>query len=137
MHNFNSLLGAIKKSAVEAVQAEKPVFMTYGTVTGVNPLEINVNQKLILEDEQLILTRNVTDYEVEMLVNHTTEDYAHTHTISDTYTGGGSASNDTHNHEYKGRKIFTIHNSLKVGENVILARVQGGQKYIVLDRVGI
>lgn len=33
------------------------------------------------------------------------------------------------------RRKYTIHNNLKNGEKVTLIRQQGGQKYIVLDRV--
>jgi len=35
---------------------------------------------------------------------------------------------------FKGRKKFIIHNNLSVGEKVVLLRMQGGQKFIVLDR---
>lgn len=43
--------------------------------------------------------------------------------------------NLSHNHTITGTKSLTIHNSLKVGDKVILIQVQGGQKYIVLDKV--
>ena len=33
-------------------------------------------------------------------------------------------------------KIMTVCNALKVGEEVILFQVSGGQKYIVIDRIG-
>jgi hypothetical protein len=36
--------------------------------------------------------------------------------------------------EVEGQGKITLDNSLKVGEQVILIRVDGGQKYIVLDR---
>ena len=32
---------------------------------------------------------------------------------------------------------ITIYNALQVGERVILIRVQGGQKFVVVDRVGV
>jgi hypothetical protein len=32
-------------------------------------------------------------------------------------------------------KIIKVHNGLKVGEEVLLIRKQGGQKYIVMDRM--
>lgn len=43
--------------------------------------------------------------------------------------------NLSHNHTISGTKSLTIHNSLKVGDKVILIQVQGGQRYIVLDKV--
>ena len=43
--------------------------------------------------------------------------------------------NLTHNHTIIGRKKIIIHNSLKVNDEVLLLRMQGGQKYIVIDKV--
>lgn len=136
MFNSNDLVKLMKKAAIEAVDASKPANMVFGKVISISPLKIKVDQKLILTSAQLVLSRSVTDYTIEMTVDHVTEDHTHTHTISDTYTGGGSASSETHKHEYKGRKEFLIHGALKVGEEVILMQVSGGQKYIVIDRIG-
>lgn len=41
----------------------------------------------------------------------------------------------THRHGISGRKSLTIHNALKNGDKVILIQQQGGQKFIVLDKV--
>lgn len=38
--------------------------------------------------------------------------------------------------DYKDEKEFLIHNALKNGDQVLLIRQSGGQKYIVLDRIG-
>jgi hypothetical protein len=35
-----------------------------------------------------------------------------------------------------GKIQITVHNGLVVGDEVILLRQQGGQKYIVVDRIG-
>ena len=32
------------------------------------------------------------------------------------------------------QKKIVIHNALKTGDKVILARIQGGQSYIILDK---
>ena len=34
------------------------------------------------------------------------------------------------------RKTMTVHNELEVGDEVILMQLSGGQKYIVIDRIG-
>jgi len=34
------------------------------------------------------------------------------------------------------KNVFQIYNALKAGEKVILIRQQGGQKFIVIDRIG-
>lgn len=132
----DNLVESMKKAALEAEEAAKPVQVMFGTVISIAPLQIKVEQKITLEAAQLILTRNVTDYTVDLTMNHNTETHTHTHDIYDTWTGGGSASMETHLHEYKGRKNFTVHNSLIVGDEVLLLRVRGGQKFVVWDRTG-
>ena len=97
-----------------------------GTVESINPLAIKVDQKLILENEELLLTHLVKDYEVDISVSYQTEPFE--------IVEGAPTDIKKHKHEYKGRKKITIHQGLKVGEEVILLKVQGGQTYIVLDR---
>lgn len=135
MHDANDLLILIKKAASDAVEAGQPSDFCFGKVTSANPLKILVEQKMTLGAAQLVLTRNVTDFEIDVTTDWITTSYSHTHGISDTYTGGGSATTDTHTHSTVGRKPIIIHNALKTGENVILLKQKGGQKYLVLDRV--
>ena len=132
--DLNALVRAVKKAAVEAVRAENPMGVCHGTVTGLSPLEITTDQKLILGEKQLILTNAVRDYTVEMTVDHVTEVISHGHSVTDTYTGGGTAQPVDNSHPYKGRKSFRVHLGLKMGEKVILVRCDGGQQFVVLDR---
>lgn len=132
--DLNALVRAVKKAAVEAVRAENPMGVCHGTVTGLSPLEITTDQKLILGEKQLILTNAVRDYTVEMTVDHVTEVISHGHSVTDTYTGGGTAQPVDHSHPYKGRKSFRVHLGLKMGEKVILVRCDGGQQFVVLDK---
>ena len=120
------MVKSIKQAAVEAMENSNPVRILFGVVISTAPLTIQVDQKLILSGDQLILTRNVIDYDLDMTVNHATS-----------YTSGGSGDSSfaSHNHAYVGRKVFTVHNALIVGEEVILIQVQGGQKFIVAERV--
>jgi sortase (surface protein transpeptidase) len=126
LHDFNDLLVTLKKAAIEAVAASKPTAVVYGKVISTSPLKINVEQKMTLTKEQLVLTRNVTDYEVAMTVDHATEN---------TSGGSGESAFASHNHAYTGRKTFTVHNGLVVGDKVLMMQMQGGQSYIVIDRV--
>lgn len=123
------LLKLIKQAAVEAVRQTKPCNLLFGTVKTANPLLISVDGdiKMELEKAFLILSRNVTDHEIEMTVEHKTE-----------LQGGGSgdAAFESHLHEYKGKKKFLVHKALKTGERVILAQLAGESRYIVLDRIG-
>lgn len=126
MHDFNDLLYLIKKAAIEAVNASKPTSIVYGKVISTSPLQVNVEQKMTLTAAQLVLTKNVTDHKVEMTVNHVTENRS---------GGSGETSFASHNHAYQGRKEFTVHNGLIVGDEVIMIQMQGGQKYIIFDKV--
>lgn len=102
-----TILRVIKKAAVEAVLAMKPVAQLYGTVEQTAPLAVRINQKLILSAEHLILTDAVRDFTVTV----TNED------------------NPLHP-----QTRYTVHRALEVGETVTLLRCDGGQKYIILDR---
>lgn len=126
MRDFNNLLNAFKKIAVEAVSASKPTSIVYGKVISTSPLQINVEQKMTLTAAQLVLTRNVTEHKIQMTIDHVT---------GNTSGGSGDASFASHNHTYSGKKEFTVHNGLIVDDEVIMIQMQGGQKYIVLDRV--
>ena len=112
---------------MEAFNASKPTNMVFGKVVSVSPLKIKVDQKLTLGPAQLVLSRNVTDYRLSVTMNHSTENKS---------GGSGDSSFESHNHEIKGTKTMTVHNALKVNEEVIMMQTSGGQKYIVMDRIG-
>jgi hypothetical protein len=126
MADFTDLLKTIKQASLEAVHADVPVAVVIGTVISESPLQIQVEQKLILTEAQLKLCRNVTDYTTDETVDHLTEYRA---------GGTGHAMYQSHNHQYKGRKEFLIHHKLLSGDRVLLLREQGGKHYYVIDRV--
>lgn len=123
-----NMIEIIKKAAVEAVKASNPCAIMFGQVISTSPLKINVEQRLTLDESHLILTNLVKDFEVDMTVDFVTEN---------TSGGSGDSSFASHNHAVTGKKTFQVHLGLTTGESVMLLQVQGGQKYIVLDRVVI
>lgn len=125
LRDANDFLNIMKKSSKGVQNSSKPCDLIYGTVESVEPLKVRVDQKLLLKQEQLKLTRAVMDYEVEMTVNHVTENRS---------GGAGDASFESHNHEYKGRKTFLIHNGLIVGDKVTMIQAHGGQQYLIIDK---
>ncbi|MFI3236820.1 MAG: DUF2577 domain-containing protein [Lachnospiraceae bacterium] len=145
------LVKAIKRAALDAVESIKPVGIYFGEVQGVSPLKINVEQKLILGEKQLILSRNVTDFKTNVTVNWETESElgSHSHTVNGNVGNGGepthshsinvstSSKSLSHSHAVSGKKEITVHNALQIGDKVILLRQQEGQKYVVVDRVTI
>lgn len=135
MPDYSALVKAMKQAGAEAVNAGNPMTICFGKVTSASPLQVLVDQKMTLGSAQLILTRNVTDYEVPVTVDWKTESELSTHTHSVSGVESDSA-NLKHLHALKGKKKMTIHNSLVKGDEVVLLRQQGGQKYIIIDRVG-
>lgn len=126
MFSSDDLLKLMKKTAVDAVNASKPANMVFGKVISDSPLQIKIDQKLILTSAQLVLSRNVTDYSLSITVDHTTESQS---------GGSGDSSFASHSHSVTGTKTVTVHNALQNGDEVILMQVSGGQKYIVIDKI--
>ncbi|WP_455577351.1 DUF2577 domain-containing protein [Anaerosinus sp.] len=120
------LVQTIQMLAKQTLDASKPSDYVLGVVEAVNPLTIRIEQKESIPEEFLILTDAVRDYEVDIEVNHVTENRA---------GGSGDAEFASHNHGYVGRKKIKVYNSLHVGEQVILIQQAGGQEFIVLSRV--
>lgn len=126
----NELVNTLKRAAVEAVEAGKPVNVYFGEVVSASPLKINVEQKMILGEKQLILSRNVTDFKTKITAGNIKNYY---------YTGdvnsGTAPVSPSHVHAV-GTIEVTVHNGLAVGDEVILIRQQEGQRFIVVDRIG-
>lgn len=147
----NGLINLIKEIAVNAIGSKKPTSLLYGTVISIAPLSIKVSENLILSKEFLIVPKSLTDYEIDVEVDWNTEvtDTAHTHNINlnDRYNSIGDTenkmlvseeqnNNKTHSHQLKGKKTIKIFNALKVNDKVVLVQAQGGQDFIILDKVG-
>ncbi|GAB6107820.1 DUF2577 domain-containing protein [Fusibacter bizertensis] len=81
-----NMLALIKKAAVEAVVASKPMNMAFGKVVGASPFKIQIDQQLTLDEDFLVFTQ-------------------------------------------RGKE------SLEVGDKVVMLVAQGGQSYLVLDKV--
>lgn len=80
------LLNIIKKAAKEAIDEATPSNVMFGTVTSTSPLTINVEQKLNLTSDFLVLTKNVVDYTVDVSMDWSTETRSlnanHSHDVS-------------------------------------------------------
>lgn len=116
-----SLVDLIKTTAIKAVLSTNPVNVLFGTVSQESPLEIEIHQKLKLTEEFLVLTERVTRYEVDLEQDHV-------------YTDDGSNGTS----EKALTSLLTkrqIRTGLKKDDKVVLMRVQGGQKFVVMDKV--
>lgn len=102
-----ALLEAIKKAGAAAHASGNPMAVMVGKVTRTNPLEVNVDQRFTLPEDFLIIPESLTSYEVDL--------------------SGGS--------EDALSNKLVIRRGLEAGDAVLLLRVQGGQQFVVLDRV--
>lgn len=102
------MLEIIKKASIGAIGAGNPVNILYGEVLSIEDLKIKIDQKLILDKDFFIVPESLTRYEIDLSHNHS----------------GGSALGK-----------ITIREGLKLGDKVLLLRVQGGQQYVILDKV--
>lgn len=126
------LVKTMKRTALDAVNASKPMEVCFGKVVSSIPLKILVEQKMMLGEAQLILTRNVTEYKIFVRKDKDEiQNFNEAEILPEVSTDSASSFDSAVN------KIpITISNGLVVGEEVILFRQQGGQKYVVVDRIG-
>ncbi|MCB8816141.1 DUF2577 domain-containing protein [Desulfosporosinus shakirovi] len=115
---MSSLLELIKTAGVDAVGASNPVNVMFGEVIGINPLSVKVDQRFTLTADFLLVPESLIKYEIDL---------KHIHP----YTDNGSMRSTS---EALGEKIV-IRPGLKAGDTVLLLRVQGGQKFVILDKV--
>lgn len=110
-----NLTNLIKTAARQAVDASNPVHILFGEVTSADPLEVNVDQRFNLTADFLVIPESLSRYEVDL---------SHSHS----YSGGTTGESLT--------SLVVIREGLQVGDKLILIRVQGGQKYVIFDKVG-
>jgi len=103
--NSDELIRIIKRAAVEAVMAHDPMCMKIGEVVSVTPLAIRIGQKITIPASQLLTTSAVRDHTLPL------------------------------SREGESKQQYRAHTGLQQGEKVLLLRCDGGQKFIVLDRL--
>lgn len=109
-----NLLELIKRAAQDAVAASQPVQVHIGTVLSAEPLRVQVDQRFILPAAALVVPESLTQYEVDLSHGHQ-------------YAGGTTGEALT--------EPVVIRRGLAAGDQVLLLRVQGGERYVILDRV--
>lgn len=109
-----ALLDTIKKAGAAAYASGNPMAVMVGKVIRTNPLEVNVDQRFTLPEDFLIVPESLTSYEI---------DAVHRHSV------GGAQTDDAL------AEKLVIRKGLEAGDNVLLLRVQGGQQFVLLDRI--
>lgn len=108
------MLDAIKRAATEAVNAAGPVVVQIGSVTKINPLEVLVDNRLTLTEDFLIVPESLAELKLDL---------RHTHTSGSGAVGEALAA------------PVIIRKGLAAGDKLLLIRMQGGQRYVIMDRV--
>ena len=127
MYDARDFLREIKASARDEREESKPCDVLQGTVLSASPLTIQISSKIILDEDFLIVPQHLTDYKVPVDVDWETESKS---------GGSAEAAFASHAHDIKGTFQMTIRNALKEDDTVLLLRQNGGQNFIVLDRIG-
>ncbi|MBG9657813.1 DUF2577 domain-containing protein [Cytobacillus firmus] len=128
------MLDNVKKAAVKAVEATNPVNVLYGTVEKAKPLEIRIHEKLKLTEEFLDVAEHLTRHERIVTIEH--EELA-VRELGDKKeadfldTDDKAAPVTKYKHSYV-KMVFE--DGLKKGDKVVLLRVQGGHRFLVIDR---
>lgn len=130
------LLEVIQEVALRTQEASQPTQFQIGKVTATNPLKLSIHPAMPeIEQSMLYLTEGVVEKKIPIVT--------HSHTISDTYTGGGSCSTELshiicqeHGQELPIEDGYLILNrGLQVGDKVLLLQVEGGQRFLILSRL--
>lgn len=94
----------IKKIVLQAIEAQDPCDLILGSVEKEQPLEIRLDQKLVLKEQQIILPELFTDHKVNMVLPQL------------------------------GEVPVRVKAGLKSGERILLLQKCGGQQYMVIGR---
>lgn len=128
------MLENIKRVAVNAVLATNPVNVLYGTVENANPLEIRIHEKLKLTKDFLDVAEHLTRHERVVTIEHSemTERNLGDRAERDFLDTDDKTSPFTSFKHNFVKMIFQ--DGLKKGDKVALLRVQGGHRFLVIDR---
>lgn len=125
-----SLYDAIKQIVQTTLQNSKPAVFLFGTVTREEPLQIFVDNRFYLEGEALVvpltLQKKAMDTHYHGLLTHSAEPDRPIESLQNGVYATDSGSKGNEKEMYYG---------LKAGEKVVLLRNQGGQQFLVLERV--
>lgn len=119
MEGASALHTTIRKMINETLEYKNISDWEYGTVVKSEPLEIMVNQKITLTKSFLEVLPQLSDFKIKI-------EYE-----KDPEPEPGNSEEEPEIIE----KEITIKNELKQGDKVILLKKNGGQKYLVLDRI--
>ena len=120
MLDGTDLIKLIKKACMDTIIDYQLSDVIIGKVIKDNPLSIAINQKLLLDKDDLILTKAVIDWTEKIEINWVTST---------------ESAPESHSHSLNGEYEIKHKNALRINDKVILIKKLGGQQYIVLDKM--
>lgn len=123
----SKLVNMIKTINTNVSESQQGIAVMFGLVIDANPLQIKVDQRFIIDKDFLILTHRLQSKSLNLNHTHQYEDNDGANSINKNTEPPKANSSDLSNIE--------VSSALAVNDRVILLRIQGGQKYIVLDKV--
>lgn len=131
----------IKRAAVQAILATNPVNVLYGTVVKAKPLEIQIHEKLKLTEDFLDVAEHLTRHERVVSLNYlyprnwpvSRIGDAAKNAVSSRRNIGSGQTTPYEQYDMKYAKLV-YEDGLKINDKVVLIRVQGGHRFLVVDR---
>ena len=112
----NDLSNVLKKLAIGAVKSEQPMAFCMGKVTKEEPLEITVDERITLNEDFLLFCSSAIEHTGSITLNNINLYNEHPWNDEDTLK-------------------ITYNDGLMLDDVVLMLRCDGGQRYIVLDRL--
>lgn len=148
------MIEAIRKIIDEQMNSFGLSDLKIGTVVSESPLRIRLNERIILNENQILLTEFVLEKSLKLIHKHGVENVSisqstHSHKVVGSTKSAKEhihlidlqTQENTHSHNASitikdnlGAKII-IQEGLKVNDKVIMVSAEKGQKYIVLSKV--
>ena len=153
-----TLLDMLIQISDQSQSANQPADLEFGTVTGINPLEVTRDtQQAPLLESVLVLTSAVIEKKIPVLAHqHYISTLSHNHSgqvpndLTEKYLTEPSLVSTNYDPALQTQNIICYENNeelpvengfiilnraLAVGDRVVLMKVQHGQKFIILSRV--
>lgn len=131
----------IKIAALDAMNNSQICDWKVGTVKSVSPLRVAITNQLVIPSSLLVVPEHLTDHSIECTISQQSQSTSGETEIAEGLDGESDAIIN-HTHKFNmttqgGESLSTVtfHNALQIGDKVALLRKQGGQSYLILDRI--
>jgi len=148
------ILDVIKQASKDTIESTQPAAFVFGVVTKTAPLTVSVEGRLTISEPLLIVPETLRTYRIHNVTGNIQGNVDFTGTVSMTGVSGTMETTEPKTYTIVNAAFSGTANSVKlsgkitiasgeifltrvfnIGDELLLARVQGGQRYIVLERM--